>query len=85
MGIGEAVGSDGASKPCLRLLLRLQLLGRSSPLVDTSRSDRAMAESANRLDDFLKSFPKLWFDEIMKTRFGPTFESLPKSVTKTSS
>lgn len=40
----------------------------------TSRTDRAVVESANRVDDLLKSFPMLWLDEIIKIRIGPTFE-----------
>lgn len=32
----------------------------------------AVVESAKRLDDFLRSFPTLWFDAIIKIRIGPT-------------
>lgn len=35
----------------------------------TSRTDRAVVESANRVGDLLKSFPTLWLDEIIKIRF----------------
>lgn len=33
-----------------------------------------MVESANSLGGFFNSFPTLWFDEIIKIRFGQTFE-----------